>query len=231
MRLFRIIFCAAVLGASAAAAQPGGLSDEALKTLGTAELARRLLPPESAARAVSHTVHERRHPNGAFVEFFSAPLPQPDGTCRRQRYFVTIDNSGQGSASAPTMQVVLAPQCRLAAGAFFAHLQPPHDWEAALAALLRLKVAQDAARAAAPLPFALTCRSEVQPSRCGEGARAVLAALPLDRVYIVAPDHGQGRSLSVMPSGAGQTYWRVRIDAPARVPERIELSWEVPAPF
>ncbi len=228
---FRRLVLICALAPCGAAAQPGG-PQEALRALGTAELARRLLPNEIAGRVVDHRVIESGFPGGAAVEFYGPPSPHPDGTCRRERHFVPVSAARKPSAPASAVQVALAPRCRLPAGALFANIQPHQEVEGALAALLRLKDAQALAASERPLPFDLNCSSAQAPGRCASGAGAVLAALPLDRVHIAQPHPDAGWDISVMPSGPGQPYWRVRMfDAAASAPARIALSWELPGPF
>jgi hypothetical protein len=198
----------------------------------TAELAGRFLPPPVASRIVAHEIGEPGSPPVYGATFYTAPAPHPDGTCRRERYYVPVSPAGNVSQPVSTWQVALARDCRLRAGGFFVNLQPAHRFEDALAALHRFREVRAAARAGAPLPFTLTCRSFRPPGTCSQEARLVLAGLPLDRIHIVEPGAGGGWRVSVMPKGPGQPYWDVRlVDGPDGRVGQVTLSWDIPAPF
>ena len=119
------------------------------------------------------------------------------------------------------------------AGGFFAHLQPFHRFDEGLAALRRFAALRTAAAAIEPLSFEVTCQSGDVPPACAPGARTVLAALPLTKIFIVHPGDAKGEwRAAVMPSGPGLPYWNVRWseDGEER-PVAVSLSWEIPAPF
>jgi hypothetical protein len=184
------------------------------------------IPP--AAGSALETVITGRRP----ASFHTPPAIYPDGTCRRERRYEPA-NPGDGQPGRVAgVEVALVRDCRLGEGGFFAHLQPLNRFDEALAALHRFAALTASAGAPEALPFTLTCRTVQEPGNCPDDARAVLAGLPLDKVFIVDEAPGGGWWAAVMPTGPGQPYWKVRwIEDPEERPKEVSLSWEIPAPF
>ena len=219
--------------------------------LATAELARRLLPPDLAARIVAH---EEDNLIGLVdvplwgIRFFARPRPLPGGRCRRGGYYVSLAPAAGGSGApgawrdlpltvrqvTETVQIALAPNCVIRAGGSFAWVQRPSQLEGAMAALRWVSEVSHLARRTLLPPGFATCRSEVNPEVCARGGQAVLATLPLEATWIIEPmlHHAPaGWRLAVMPPGPGQPYWDVRVDSTAPDAPRLVMTWGPPSPF
>jgi hypothetical protein len=127
------------------------------------------------------------------------------------------------------VQLAAAPHCKLKDG-FFARVQPQRHLIGATAALRRLVWLRKEAARSGSLPVRVTCASEMPDDVCREGARAVLAGLPLNRVFLIEPFPKAWR-LSVMPSSPGEKFWEVMLHGGEAAEQRLELVWRVPPPF
>lgn len=203
----------------------------------TQELAAYLLPPEMAADAVSHRVHNSMVQGGIpyLVQFAGRTKSSGLGFCERYGYSVFLNNMDKGSADreAPRQNTELRlGNCPTDRDAIFANLNASDPSESKMA-LRWTAWAQRAARSKAPLPFRLSCKTETGPDRCANGGRTALAALPLEKTMVVmpvrrAPAHHW--SLSVTESQPSQLYWDVTINAtPGKA--AVDLVWKIPAPF
>jgi hypothetical protein len=142
-----------------------------------------------------------------------------------------VQNSQEGQSLAR------ASACRLSAGQRFASIGSS-DTDVAMQALDNLAAAQADAAARGRLRIRLSCRDEVEydPNQCRQGARAVLANLPLNRVCSIGPDIEDSRAIeaavclddSVWARGS---YWSVRMRDFGTDRARLSLTWKDPAPF
>ena len=234
---------------SNARAAPSAVADEPLaaqfvRTAGTDELAPRLLPPELAEGVVTHEVREfgliQGPPSG--VRLFKAPVPYGPRLCRRDSYHVGLrgveSDAGRGTPRerpvrveevTETVQLALAPGCRLEQGTSFGWVQPARVVDEAGAALLRLAEARARARRRPRSVRRVTCRSELPEDACAPGAASVLASLPVETVYLINREVG-GWELALMPDGPGpgSRHWSVRLSDNS--PD-IEMVWRSAPPF
>ncbi len=227
--------------AEASPAAPVGLTQDAVARMSTGDVARLLLPPELAAEATDHRLAEPIVQGAPPVAVTFALRPRPLGRalCERESVYVSLQatDEGRGLAAGGLSrfdQIVAAPGCRLRAGAFFGTIQFTPSVEAATEALTRLIDLQRRARGARPLRLPLRCKSELRPELCAGGARAVLAQLPLDRIYLIEPldrTRHAGWSFAVMPRGPGQPFWSVALEEAPGKPRSLSMTWGVPAPF
>lgn len=208
----------------------------------TGELARLLMPGVPAGRFDSHEVG-RLGPHGEplmNIDFFQQPVPIGTDLCRRDVTSALFQPDGVWEAgrdspvrftrTAVKVQMAVAPRCRLKAGGYFGWVQPEGVDELAPHALRRLASLQAAAKAKGELPVKLACESEHDPKDCDRGANALLADLPLDRIFIIQP-HASRWGFSVMPDGPGKAYWHVTIPPEAVNKEPLVMRWGLPAPF
>lgn len=208
----------------------------------TSQLARLLLPDHPAGRVVSHEVGElgtHGEPLGA-INFFHRPVPIGVDLCRRDVTNALFQPDGvwepgkdspvRFTRASSSVQMAVAPRCRLKWGGYFGWVQPEGVDELAPQALRRLVALQAVARAGGQLPIKVTCESEADANVCAQPSRTLVANLPLDRIYIIQPDRS-GWSFSVMPTGPGQLYWDVRIPPEGIADEPIVMRWGRPAPF
>jgi hypothetical protein len=212
MRVLPAIICSALVPVTAAAAPA------------------RAGPLQPAAFAFAlETIVTGRRP----ATFYTEPAIYPDGTCRRERRAVSPNPKAGGPPRVIAVEVALAPHCRLPKEGLFANVYSPRGMDEAIAALRRFEAIRAAADAPEALPFELSCRIAAEPDvACRGEARATLAALPIDKILIVDPDGESGWKLAVMPSGPGKPYWDVRWSEDGqRKVTRVNLSWQIPAPF
>ena len=208
----------------------------------TAQLARLLLPDQPADRFVSHEVR-KSSPHGeplGTINFFHRPVPIGADLCRRDvtnAYFQPYgawepgkDSPVRFTRSGSAVQMAVAPRCRLKEGGYFGWVQPEGVDELAPQALRRLVALQAIVKAGRQLPIKVVCQSEDDAKACDKTASALIAALPLDRIFIIQPDQS-GWAFSVMPDGPGQLYWNVTIHPEGIVGEQVVMRWGRPAPF
>ncbi|HEY0012879.1 MAG TPA: hypothetical protein VGB79_08515 [Allosphingosinicella sp.] len=227
--------------AAAAESLRAPLTEEAVQSLSTRQLAARLFGADVARQVQSHQVQGAggMRPPGAppTIQFYARATPAGARLCKRRTYFVSFERSGAALRPLPAgegAQIAVAPGCRLAPSASFASVQPRAALQDAGEALLRLAAARDAARRGAVSRREVAiCRSVAGADACAAGADAVLAALPVERAHIVAPaDTPAGTwRIAVMPRGPGQPYWDVLLREPPGERIVIEMTWRVPAPF
>jgi hypothetical protein len=220
--------------------------------MSTAELARRLLARETASQITGHQLPEPIFAGGPLggVEFFTRPHRLGPDLCRRSRLYVdlepigglTRDNSIRDvpvikEGVSEDFQIALAPDCRLKPDSIFAYVRNAAFAEGATA-LLRLAAIQRTAKSARPLPVELRCTSELSENPCGNNFRAVLAGLPLHRIFSVEPldnngdDTDKGWRFSVFPGKpADSTLWEVRLDEASGQRPMIRMHWKLVPPF
>jgi hypothetical protein len=215
--------------------------------MATAQLARTLLDGGAAAPMVGHELRGSAFPEGPLggVAFFPPARPSGSELCRRDTLLVSLapvegESAGTSRRDAPvrkqsvrqTPQIALAPGCRLRRGGHFAWVQNS-SWEEAAAALQRLAALQREARKGGGAGVALRCSSELDAGRCAGGAQAVLAQLPLHRMFIVQPRDEAKRAawtFTVMPAGPGQPFWAVELADGGAGGADLHMRWELPAP-
>jgi hypothetical protein len=210
----------------------------AARSMPTAELAARILPPEIAARVVAHETRESEGGGSYGVRFYAAPETAGGAICRRRTFYaVSSDFNVRGAEvqrAFPGVKIALAKDCTKIPLAGFASVQPETLEEGAVKALTWLADMQQRARRAGKLPVQVRCRSEQATNPCTAGALAVFAGLPLDKTYIIDKRKDAGDTerwqFSVMPTGPGQLFFTTMLTGSADKPE-IELTWDAPAPF
>lgn len=208
----------------------------------TAQLARLLFPNQPVGRFVSHEA-EGLGPHGeplGVINFFHRPVPIGADLCRRDVTSALFQpdgswESGQDSPvrftrAARSVQMAVAPGCRLKSGGYFAWVQPEGVEKLAPQALRRLVAFQALARAGGQLPIKVVCKSDDDANVCAQTEQALIANLPLDRIYIIKP-YRSGWVFSVMPNGPGQIYWHVTVSPEGTSDPRIIMRWGLPAPF
>jgi len=208
----------------------------------TEQLARLVLPDQPAGRFVSHEVG-KLGPHGEplmAINFFHRPVPLSEDLCRRDVTVASFQPEGtwqpgrdspvRFTRSSPAVQIAVAPQCRFQAGGYFGWVQPEGVDELAPQALRRLVALQTIAKAGGQLPNKVACQSEDDAKACKKPSNALIAALPLDRIFIIQPDRSSW-AFSVMPHGPGQNYWHVTIPPEGVVGEPVVMRWGRPAPF
>jgi hypothetical protein len=239
--LLPLAIASALPGADATAIAIGAPASELIgasaANLTTAELARRLLPPDLANRMVSHELGEPTFPGGPIrnVNFYTPPVPLGQDLCRRESYYVKVEPVGGATRenstrdvpveakeiSSPHVQLAAAPHCRLKDG-FFAWVWPQRHLSGATAALRRLAWLRKEAGRSGSLPVLVTCATETPEDACRQGARAVLASLPLHKVFLIELIGLQAWRLSVMPSGPGETFWEVKLHVGEGAEQRLD---------
>lgn len=201
----------------------------------TAKLASELLPPEMAAAAVSHEVHRGIFEGGPpyMVSFAGKTRTSSGGFCERYRYNVYISTIGEVKEGSPHRRPELRlGDCRDTEKAVFTNINADDEAGTKLA-LHWIEWARAQARSSRTLPFKLSCRSETEEKRCGDGGRKALADLPIEKIFGArrttgAPAHHW--EIWVTETEPGQKLWDVAVDAtPGR--SSIDLVWKIPAPF
>lgn len=208
----------------------------------TSQLARLLLPDQLAGLVVSHEVGElgsHGEPLGE-INFFHRPVPIGADLCRRDVTNALFQPDGvwepgrdspvRFTRASSSVQMAVAPRCRLKAGGYFAWVQPEGVGELAVQALRRLVALQAIAKAGGQLPLEVTCQSEDDAKVCDKSPNALIAGLALERIFIIQP-HRSNWSFSVMPSGPGQAHWNVTIPPEGITDEPVIMRWGRPAPF
>ena len=201
----------------------------------TGELASDLLPPDLAADAVSHRFGAPITQGGepTSVRFVGRGRDSGDGFCVGKSYYVSMLHRPEG---AEPQSPVSGNEVRLGGcEGIFAHVNPDASPEDGKRVLRWLKWAVQTAKSEPPLPFAIGCSDEMpyDEDRCASGARAALAALPLDKVAIITRDNDPRAhrwTISVTETRLGDTYWQLKVDGtPGK--SSIDLVWGIPAPF
>jgi len=228
--------CSAMLPLAAA-----GSEDEA-PPLSAAALAERFLSPQAAATIVDYRLSDPavagRAPSGAVL--FSRAVPAAPGICRRTRYYVPLAQGALPPPAAGPLPVVryaaLAARedCAAAPAGSFAQVQPQTaDTDAAVAALGAVMTAQRQVRAGAASAPRLSCASGDEGGPCN--ARAALAELPLDQLFIITrldTDRWRFTIRTQMPGQSiDQAVWQADLTEQEGVPVALDLARIVPAPF
>lgn len=210
----------------------------AARSMPTAELAARVLPPEIAARVVAHETGENWGGGSYGVRFYAAPEAVGGTICRRRTFYAVSSDFNVRGAEArrafPGVKIALAKDCAKVPLAGFASVQPETLEEGAVKALDWLAATQQRARREGKLPVPVRCRSEQAADPCTAGALAVFSRLPLDKTYIIDKAKDAGGTarwqFAVMPDGPGQLFYQTTLTGSPKKPE-IELVWDAPAPF
>ncbi len=212
---------------------------QAIAAMPTPEAAALLLgrsPPD----LVSHRIVT--DPAGGFVavRFMATAQSAGEGLCRRVTYRVSAGEVARIRAGGPPAtprakdQIALGNACGALRDSNFAWVQGPGATIETAGTMLRwLADLQRRARSGGPLAAAIMCReSRLTPDPCTAGAEAVLAALPLDRTYIIERGGTPGAwGLSVMPAGPGQLFYHVVLGCDDKDRPTVTIRWEAPKPF
>jgi hypothetical protein len=210
----------------------------------TAELARRLLPPEIAATVVSHYVLPPYSPGEAlrWIRFELAPRPLAADICGRVGHIVSFLPSREGdpmarrpdapSYAAWTLDdtmIALAPDCRTGEGQHFASIRSTLPIEMAIEALRSAETSRAAAAAPGPLPFRLTCWGGYD-DKCGSDPRATLAALPLAQAFAIERSrHLPGAFIIQIGNPEGverdDPFWEIRFKQMGTKQAEVVMSW------
>lgn len=211
----------------------------ATRQLETRALARRLLPPEFAAQAASHTVHELLgRPSG--VTFALVAHAVGNDLCQRDQVHVALYAKKQPSSTLQIRNpsrwraIALGTDCERIPATHYARIQP-QDMETASAGnvlrwLDRLRRAAAEGHLAAPV----ACHSDVIGANpCAQGNLALMKTLPIERAVLIEPiSHGEkGWRISIMPTGSGQLFWDTRLIPDPAFTYRVELRLAIPPPF
>jgi hypothetical protein len=223
---------------------PVQMTRSTAKRLKTRELAKKLLPRDLAAQAVSHKLGAPLLSGQELtsIEFALRPKPLGVDLCLGERVYIPGKAAPGGithrmQADPPmifkeawaSLGLAAAPDCKLRDG-LFAQLRSREDVDATASALRRLLSLRREASGRLPLTIDLTCVSNTDEPACKGGSRAALAGLPLHRVHVVER-HGSGWRFAVMPGAPGEHYWNVTLSGPASGRQKVDLVWDVPAPF
>ena len=205
----------------------------------TAELAKAVLLPEFAAKVVGHKLMPPHlHWLEGYPALFweKATVIEP-GFCQRATYYVSMPQRPKGTLTpsdpTPGVQIKIAADCATATEPFI-HLNrtPPHK---AVEVLRWLSQVHKAARSTGELGADVACRSEQDPNPCTEGARQVLAELPLENTYIFEPGGpaygGDDWRISIKPTNATGHYWQLSLFNWSTDRPRVRISWDVIPPF
>lgn len=228
--------------ALAAATTPQGFEPSGRWARTTSELAVDLLTPEQAADAVSHKYGWPIFQNGApsSIRFVGRATETGDGFCIRKSYYVPIiSRGGKADAPAEAEPAIAGNEIRVGGcDGIFAALNRGATLEDGKAVLNWLAWARATTGFKNTPTIAISCRDEVNHKRCDAGARAALAALPLDKAIIITRDYRRAPhrwNVAITETQPGQTqpgqlYWDVQVDAtPGQ--EAIDLVWKAPPPF
>lgn len=199
----------------------------------TAKLASELLPPEMAADVVSHEVDHGMFQGGPpfAIRFTGRAAPTGDGFCARKLYHVSVSPKADGGQPQPPTSTnqVRHGSC----DGLFAYVNPGASLDDAKKAILWIEWAQRRARSRFTLPFVLACQSETEGDQCDPGARATLAALPLDKIVTITKDFYRRRywwTMTVKNSEQVQPFWRIELNATPG-DSSVNMDWKIPAPF
>lgn len=239
------------LAAAVAAESPTPLTYRQIREMSPVAVAQRLIGPERGADV--ERIASRREPMlPATLEvlLFHRPVPLGRDYCSQsvhRLYLFTVRHEGtqtvldddglQVQNSQEGASLARAPGCRLSVGQRFASMGSG-DADAAMRVLDNLAAAQASAAARGPLRIRLSCRDEVayDPNRCRQGARAVLANLPLDRACSIDrndedPQETEAAICLDDSIWAFGSFWSVRMRDFGTDRARLSLTWKDPAPF
>jgi len=235
------------LAATANAQLPPGYTRAAVEGVATPVLAERLLGQLAARSIERHEVDPPYFTGSALgsIRFYARQRPIGHDICAREVQSVFFETIAASDWNAPTPpindpptrvervdrrdEITLAPDCRMAEGQRFAHVQRLSG-EQGLAILRALAAARDTARGTGTLPFQLTCVDSLRRGACGDNERAALAALPVHLAFLIERYRGDtdGR---VLVGALGSLYWDVRLTAMGTQYAMVIMSWTMPAPF
>ncbi|MGZ8337220.1 MAG: hypothetical protein ACXWU1_11210 [Allosphingosinicella sp.] len=235
-----------LLAAANASSRP--IPDYSLETISrepTAQLAQQLLGREAAVDVESHEVIDGGLVHFlAGVRFFHRPRPLAADICGRRVHYVSFaaagpaapDSSPPQRVSAPgsvreSLEIALAPQCRLAPGQRFSVLNAGVSQETAVDALRAGAALSSAARGPDAVMFSVTCRDELGQAACGIDGRETLAAVPIDRAWLIEPDPNVAGWVRVVVGEPGQVYWELRFPGGTTAPAELVMTRKVPALF
>lgn len=207
------------------------------KTMSTAQLAAKLLPPELAKTATAHKASPPITMDGppTQVVFYSRAYETPDGFCERKRYHVSV---GGGSPIAQGTNIRFGA-CPPSPRTELANINPPTNVAEAKAALRWLLEAVASARGSQPLSFDVNCVAEVEPDLCAEGGRAALAKLPVGNTFIIggwfncqpSAMHFSIRQEELPPGAISGLVWTIALVQENGARPRLDMRWIVPPPF
>ena len=205
-----------------------------LAALPSAQLAARIMaaPPQNI---VSH--QWSRDPllgRTDSIWFYAAPEAFGEDLCRRRAYHVSFGDVEAETADRKRLthseaeQLALVADCAKVRDEQFGWVQPATALDAAAVTLRWLADRQRRGGAQG-----ITClSSRFSPDPCDRGAAAVLAALPLDRVFLLNRGRQPGDwALGVMPTGPGQLFYDVRLTRGDGQRPGMTIRWDAPAPF
>ena len=207
------------------------------KAMNTPELAAMLLPPNLAARMVTHRVIAPVTADGPpiAVVFYRRPNQAPDGFCDRKLYYAPVSESDRTVRETSETRF---GACPTSPGGEFAHLQPDTRGAEAKGALRWLAEASVAARGGEPLAFDVDCVARARPNLCKRGARAALAALPAENTFIIGglfnckpwDMHFTVRQDELAPGIVSGPVWDARLVRLKGKRPRLKLRWIYPPP-
>lgn len=166
----------------------------------------------------------------ATVRFYYPARPARSGVCSRDVAVAAVERTNQGLRSVRPArrqtELSLTPDCRAAVTDRFAWVNP-NATAAAEDGLARLADIQQRVRAGRPAGVSVRCRSKFRSYSCPADPLETLAALPLDRIYLIDRDRSaDGLSFVATEGEPGDLMWDIRLSA-----ERLEIVRRIPPPF
>jgi hypothetical protein len=211
---------------------------EAILSRPSADLARELAIPD-AGDIVRHDLAPERGmvpppaPGAsprATVRFYYPARSARSGVCSRDVAVAEVEWTDQGLRSVRPVrrqtELSLASDCRSAITDRFAWVNPN---AAAVAAdeLVRLADIQRRVRQGRPAGVSVRCRSEFRSYSCPADPLEAVAALPLDRIYLIERDRSaDGLSFVATEGEPGDLMWDIRLKA-----DRLDIVRRIPPPF
>lgn len=168
-------------------------------------------------------------PASAVVSFFFPARQAGGGICRREVSSVAVEKAGaEGIRATPPVRIRTELSLTSACNdlpARFASLNSGLTTDDAIEALARLHTVQTEIRAGSQVGMTLRCFSEFAAYVCPAAASEVVAALPLDRIYLMERN---GRTIRAVATEGepGELMWDIKLH-----PGGIDVSRSIPPPF
>lgn len=245
--VFAAALAALAFAAGASAQAPAPLTYGQIRALSPRDLAARLLGPDRAAdvERTETRLSPSLIPGTLDILFFHRPVPLGQVYCRQEVHRIGLSaiepfhavrqlaDDDALNVGEPTQDTTIAraPSCRVRQGQQFATLDV--EMNVAMSALNDLAAAQAAAAGHNRLAFRLSCGDEVgrDPDKCRQGARAVLAHLPLHLACFVGLEDFDNPRVLEITLCPEVSQWRVTMRDFGTRRARLAMSWEDIPPF
>jgi hypothetical protein len=234
-----LILAASALPVGAVLRTEQPLTFGAIRALPPAILAPRLLGPGHGAEIVRIERLDPGRPAALQLFLYARPVPLGRRYCSQRRYYRLLTRAGSREIGPlghrEPLRVAVgwdeatlarAPDCRLAAGQRFAGIGD-NDADVAMRALDDLASLREVARVPGPLlSLQLTCDDRVasDPDRCVDGAREVLARLPLEGACAIDSVDGDPQVVEVTLCTGGP-LWVLRLRGAGPAPA-LSILWK-----